>query len=54
MAVLAQGFGLSYPNAHTLWGLLARTAAKTAAYNLGISLNRQLGRPDFALVTLIV
>jgi hypothetical protein len=47
-------FDLSYPNAHTLWGLLTRVAAKAAAYNLAIALNRHLQRPDFAFATLIV
>jgi hypothetical protein len=31
-----------------------RVAAKVAAYNLGILLNRLFGRPDFAFATLIV
>jgi hypothetical protein len=34
--------------------LLARVAAKVAAYNLGILMNQLLGRPDFAFGTLIV
>jgi len=29
-------------------------AAKVAAYNLGMMINRLLGRPDFAFATLIV
>jgi hypothetical protein len=51
---LSESFGLKYPGAHTRWGLLTRVAAKVAAYNLGIMLNRVLGRPDFAFATLIV
>jgi hypothetical protein len=51
---LCDSFGLKYPGAHTTWGLLTRTAAKLAAYNLGLAINRELGRPDFALATLIV
>jgi hypothetical protein len=47
-------FGLKYPGAHTKWGLLTRIAAKLAAYNVGIRINRALGRPDFAFATLIV
>jgi hypothetical protein len=47
-------FALSYPQAHTQWGLLTRVAAKVAAYNLGLALNRRLQRPDFAFATLIV
>jgi len=53
-AHLCESFGLKYPGAHTKWGLLARIAAKLAAYNLGIRINRGLGRPDFAFATLIV
>jgi Transposase DDE domain len=52
-ASLSGVFGLSYPDAHTFWGLLTRTAAKIAAYNVGVQLNRQLARPDFAFGTLI-
>jgi hypothetical protein len=53
-AHLSESFGLKYPGAHTRWGLLARVAAKVAAYNLGILMNRLLSRPDFAFATLIV
>jgi hypothetical protein len=53
-AHLSESFGLKYPGAHSSWGLLMRVAAKVAAYNLGILLNRLLGRPDFAFATLIV
>jgi hypothetical protein len=53
-AHLSESFGLKYPGAHSGWGLLMRVAAKVAAYNLGILLNRLLGRPDFAFATLIV
>jgi transposase len=50
---LCDSFGLQFPRAHTRWGLLMRTAAKLAAYNLGILINRTYGRPDFAFGTLI-
>lgn len=53
-AHLCDSFGLKYPGAHTRWGLITRMAAKLAAYNLGVWLNRSLGRPDFAFATLIV
>jgi len=53
-ANLTESFGLKYPGAHSTWGLLMRVAAKVAAYNLGIMINRLLGRPDFAFATLIV
>jgi hypothetical protein len=53
-AHLDVSFGLKYPGAHTTWGLLSRVAAKLAAYNLGIWINRYWGRPDFAFATLIV
>jgi hypothetical protein len=51
---LCDSFGLPFPRAHTRWGLLTRIAAKLAAYNLGILINRTHGRPDFAFGTLIV
>jgi hypothetical protein len=53
-AHLCDSFGLKYPGAHTTWGLLTRVAAKLAAYNLGIWINRYWGRPDFAFATLII
>ena len=53
-AHLTESFGLKYPGAHSTWGLLMRVAAKVAAYNLGMMINRLLGRPDFAFATLIV
>jgi hypothetical protein len=53
-AHLGESFGLQYPGAHTRWGLLARIAAKLAAFNLGILINRSLGRADFSFATLIV
>ena len=45
-------FGLHFPGARSAWGLVARVAAKLAALNLGIYLNRLFGRPDLALATL--
>jgi transposase len=51
---LCDSFGLQFPRAHTRWGLLTRIAAKLAAYNLGILINRTYSRPDFAFGTLIV
>jgi hypothetical protein len=44
--------GLPFPGARSAWGLLTRVAAKVAALNLGIWLNRLFGRPDLALATL--
>ena len=51
---LCNSFGLQFPGAHTRWGLLMRIAAKLAAHNLGMLINRTYGRPDFASATLIV
>ncbi len=53
-ARLATVFSLKRLNAHSDWGKLARLAAITAAYNLGLLLNRLLGRADGALETLIL
>jgi transposase len=52
-AALCGSFGLHFPGAHTTWGLITRIGAKIAAYNTGILLNRQQGRPDLAFGTLI-
>lgn len=49
---LSDDLHLPFPRARSCWGLLSRIAAKLAACNLGIWLNRQFGRPDFALATL--
>lgn len=46
-------FGLSFPGAKSRWGLLTQVAAKLVAHNLGIWLNRHLGRNDLAMATLI-
>ena len=43
---------IPFPKARSVWGLLTRVSAKVAALNLGIQVNRQLGRPDLALATL--
>jgi len=53
-ANLTESCGLTYPGAHSTWGLLMRVAAQVAADNLGIMINRLLGRLDFAFATLIV
>ncbi|MDQ3223387.1 MAG: hypothetical protein M3Q75_07965 [Gemmatimonadota bacterium] len=49
---LTADFHLPFPQARSRWGLLSRIAAKLAAFNLGMWLNRQFGRPDFALASL--
>lgn len=51
-AALIGVFALSFPGAHTTWGLVTRIAAKVLAFNLGIAINRRFGRPDLALATL--
>ena len=50
--LLEQVFHLHFPKARSRWGLLTRVSAKVAALNLGIWVNRQLGRPSLALATL--
>ena len=52
-ALLDEVFGLKRLTAHSRWGQYTRLAAKTAAFNLGILLNRMLHRPLLALGTLI-
>jgi hypothetical protein len=45
---LADRFGLEFPRARTMRGLLARLGAKVAAFNLGVYVNHLLGRLPFA------
>jgi hypothetical protein len=52
-AFLTEVFGSKRVDAHSEWGLYTRLAAKAAAYNLGLFLNRLLQRPSGALATLI-
>jgi hypothetical protein len=47
-------FGLGRHRAKTLGGLLARLAAKVAAYTCGQLLKRMLGRPLRHLASLLV
>lgn len=49
---LEHHFGLAFPRARTLPGLLARVGAKIAAFNLAVLLNTCLGRPPFAFAAL--
>lgn len=49
---LTEVLHLRYPRAKTAWGVVTRVLAKCAAFNLGVWLNRLLGRPTFALATL--
>lgn len=51
-AVLSDTLHLSFPLAKTMWGVVHRIAAKSAACNLGIWLNRQFGRDPLALGSL--
>lgn len=53
-ATLDDVFHIKRLQAHSRWGQYTRIAAKLAAYNLGLVLNRSLGRPLFSLATLIV
>ncbi len=49
---LTDDLGLNRIGARSPKGLLARVAAKLAAFNMGVWLNQQFGRPTFALATL--
>jgi len=46
-AWLEARFGLAFPRARTMPGLLARLGAKVAAFNLSVYLNTLLGHPPF-------
>jgi hypothetical protein len=52
-AIMTDVFGIKRLNAHSQWGQYTRLAAKAAAYNLGLYLNRLLERPLFAFATLL-
>jgi hypothetical protein len=52
-AALDSVFGIKVLNAHSRWGQYARLAAKTAAYNVGLFINRLFNRPEGALATLL-
>ncbi len=43
---------LAFPLARCRWGLLARVAAKLAAFNAALLINRSFDRPAFAVATL--
>ena len=53
IARLTDYFELQRVNAHSELGMLTRIAAKMAAYNIAILFNRNCGRPDGAIETLI-
>ncbi len=46
---LTEVFGLKFPRAHSLWGLLTRLAAKVTAFNLAVYINHLFARPTFAI-----
>ena len=52
-AALDAVFGIKTLRAHSRWGQFTRIAAKAAAYNIGLFINRWLGRPQGALATLL-
>lgn len=52
-ASLSAVFDLKQLRAHSRWGQLTRVAIMTAAHNVGLWFNKQLGRPLHALSTLI-
>jgi hypothetical protein len=52
-AQLTTVFSFTRLRAHSRWGQLTALAAMLAAYNLGLWLNHQQGRPLLALATLI-
>ncbi|RMF78721.1 MAG: hypothetical protein D6737_13835 [Chloroflexi bacterium] len=53
LAILAGVFDIKHLQAHSRWGQFTRLAAKIAAYNFGIWINRLLGRPDLSHETLL-
>jgi hypothetical protein len=53
LAALDTVFGIKDLKAHSRWGQYTRIAAKTAAYNIGLFINRWLGPAAGALATLL-
>ena len=43
-------FGLTFPRAHTYWGLLTRLAAKIAAFNVSVAYKQHGAYPLFAVI----
>lgn len=52
-AIMDAVFGIKRVNAHSQWGQYTRLAAKAAAYNFALWLNRRLNRPVAAVATLL-
>jgi len=52
-ARLEQVFHIKHLNAHSRWGQYTRIAVKLAAYNIGLFINRLLGRSPGTLATLL-
>lgn len=52
-SILTEVFDLQHLQAHSRSGQYTRVSIATAAYNLGIYINRLLGRPDLSHATLI-
>lgn len=50
--ILNAALHLPFPQAKTPWGTITRLTAKYTAVNIGIWVNRQLGRPDLAIDSL--
>jgi len=52
-SLLTQVFAFQHLQAHSRWGQYTRISIALAAHNLGIYINRLLGRPDLSHATLI-
>jgi hypothetical protein len=48
-SALVEVFSLTFPRARTYWGLLARIAAKVAAFNIGGYINRLCNKPTLSI-----
>lgn len=49
-AALFEYFGLAYPKARSLWGVMARISAKIAAFDMAVYINYLLGRPAHSIL----
>ena len=49
-AALFEHFGLAYPKARSLWGVMARISAKIAAFDMAVCINCLSGRPTHSIL----
>lgn len=53
LGTLLDHFGLAFPKARSMWGLMARVAAKIAAFDMAVFINYLFNRPPHSLPDII-